>query len=101
MAEEEEEHDAGPPSVVPEASEPALSVHAELDLPGETGRQARIFAAWFVCLALAVAAGSAVGAHVAAVDEGSPRAERELSRSRGAKAKVALVLGLALPGLLT
>ncbi len=78
-----------------------LEVQAELDLPGETGRQARIFAAWLLCLALAVAVGSAVGAHVAAVDEGSFRADRELARARSAKAKVALVLGLLLPAALT
>ena len=74
---------------------------ADLDLPGETGRQARIFAVWLVCLALAVIGGSAVGAHVSLDDDGSPRAEQELSRSRGAKARVALVVGLALPALLT
>jgi hypothetical protein len=74
---------------------------ADLDLPGETGRQARVFAIWFVCLALAVIGGSVVGAHVSAEDEGSMREARELSRSRGAKARVALVVGLVLPALLT
>jgi hypothetical protein len=74
---------------------------ADLDPPGETTRQARVFAVWFVCLVLAVIGGSWVGAHVSAEDENSLRAERELSRSRAAKAKVALVLGLALPALLT
>ena len=78
-----------------------LEVQAELDLPGETGRQARIFVAWLLCLALAVAVGSAVGAHVDPSDEGSLRAEHELSRARAAKAKVALFLGLLLPGALT
>jgi hypothetical protein len=78
-----------------------LEMQAELDLPGETGRQARVFAAWLSCLALAVGVGSAVGAHVDLADEGSLRAEHELSRAHLAKAKVALVLGLALPALLT
>jgi hypothetical protein len=81
--------------------QPAFEAPAELDLPGETGRQGRIFAAWLACLALAVVVGSAVGAHLSLSDEGSLRAQRELSRSRWAKAKVALVLGLALPALLT
>ncbi len=99
MADEEDEERSDARSA--EALPPALEMRAELDLPGETGRQARIFAAWIVCLALAVIVGSAVGAHVAVEDEGSVRADRELSRSRSAKAKVALVLGLALPGLLT
>ena len=71
---------------------PALvEVAASLDLPGETGRQARIFAAWALCLALAVIVGSIVRA----------RSEGDLSRARADKAKVAIVLGLALPALLT
>ncbi len=95
-----------PPSNPPSAAggEPPLppfQAHADLDLPGETGRQARIFAVWFLCLLLAVIVGSAVGAHVAFEDEGSARADQELSRSRSAKGRVALVLGLALPALLT
>jgi hypothetical protein len=81
--------------------EPVFEAPADLDLPGETGRQARIFAVWFLCLLLAVIVGSVVGAHVAVSDEESPLAAREISRSRTAKAKVALVLGLALPALLT
>jgi hypothetical protein len=76
-------------------------LRAELDVPGETGRQARIFAAWAFCLILAVLLGSAVGAHVSLADDGSLRAERELARSRSEKARVALVVGLLLPALLT
>ncbi|MEO5730735.1 MAG: hypothetical protein ABI134_27185 [Byssovorax sp.] len=89
--------DEGPPGNVKAAesrapSEEALvEVAASLDLPGETGRQARIFAAWAVCLALAVIVGSIVRA----------RSEGDLSRARADKAKVAIVLGLALPALLT
>ncbi len=71
---------------------PALvEVAASLDLPGETGRQARIFAAWALCLALAVIVGSILRA----------RSEDDLSRARADKAKAAIVLGLALPALLT
>jgi hypothetical protein len=81
--------------------EAVFEARADLDLPGETGRQARVFVTWFACLALAVIVGSAVGAHVAFEDEGSPRAEQEMSRARGAKAKVALVIGLLLPAALT
>lgn len=68
-----------------------VEVAATLDLPGETGRQARIFAAWALCLALAVIVGSIVRA----------RSEDDLSRARLDKAKVALLLGLGLPALLT
>jgi hypothetical protein len=84
-----------------EHEKPVFEASVDLDLPGETGRQGRIFAIWLCCLALAVIVASMVGAHVSAEDEGSLRAERELARSRGAKGKVALVLGLALPALLT
>jgi hypothetical protein len=78
-----------------------LELRAELDVPGETGRQTRIFAVWVFCLALAVLLGSLVGAHVSLSEEGSLRAERELARSRSEKARVALVVGLVLPALLT
>ena len=68
-----------------------VEVVATLDLPGETGRQARIFLAWAACLALAVIVGSILRA----------RSEDDLARARADKAKVAIVLGLALPALLT
>jgi hypothetical protein len=68
-----------------------VEVAATLDLPGETGRQARIFAAWALCLALAVIVGSILRA----------RSEDDLSRARADKAKAAIVIGLALPALLT
>jgi hypothetical protein len=85
-----------------EADERSLvELRADLDLPGETGRQARIFSAWIVCLILAVIVASLVGAHVSIDDDGTARAAKELSRSRVDKTKVALVLGLLLPALLT
>jgi len=81
------------PEPTPRAEEAAslVEVAASLDLPGETGRQARIFAAWALCLALAVIVGSVLRA----------RSEGDLSRARGEKARMALLLGLALPALLT
>jgi hypothetical protein len=97
IAPAEEVHDGGPPP----PAEPLFEAQADLDLPGETGRQARIFAIWVVCLAIAIAVGSAVGAHVSPEDELALRADVELSRARAAKAKVALLFGLALPALLT
>jgi hypothetical protein len=72
-------------------AESLVEVTATLDLPGETGRQARIFAAWAACLALAVIVGSILRA----------RSEDDLSRARADKAKAAIVIGLALPALLT
>jgi hypothetical protein len=81
--------------------QPVFEAPVDLDLPGETGRQGRIFAVWALCLAVAVVVASMVGAHVSEADEGSLRAEREIARSRGAKGRVALVLGIGLPALLT
>ncbi|MFO0759121.1 MAG: hypothetical protein U0359_21695 [Byssovorax sp.] len=78
-----------------------IELHADLDLPGETGRQARIFATWLACLLSAVIVASVVGAHVAPDDEHTARGDAEMSRARAAKAKAALVLGLLLPALLT
>lgn len=80
---------------------PVLSVRAELDVPGETGRQARVFAVWGLCLLLAVAAGSLAGARVPLSAEGTPWAEQEFARARIDRAKVAFALGLLFPALLT
>ena len=70
-------------------------------MPGETRRQAVVFAIWLFCLLGAVAVGSAVGAHIPAYVSDEEAQKEELSRSRWARAEVALVLGLALPSLLT
>jgi hypothetical protein len=82
---------SGAPSDSSEEPAALVEVSASLDLPGETGRQARIFAAWAACLALAVIVGSVLRA----------RSEDDLSRARVDKAKAAIVIGLALPALLT
>jgi hypothetical protein len=78
-----------------------LSVRGDLDVPGETGRQARVFAVWGLCLALAILAGSLAGAHVPLSAEGTAWAEQEFARGRANRAKVALGVGLLLPALLT
>jgi hypothetical protein len=80
---------------------PALSIRASLDVPGETRRQAVVFAIWLFCLLGAVAVGSAVGTHIPAYVSDEETQKEELSRSRWARAEVALVLGLGLPSLLT
>jgi len=85
----------------PHRDEVLLEVRADLDVPGETGRQARVFVIWLFCLTLAVIVGSKVGAHIPMNAAGTARAEEELSRSRVDKAKVAFLLGLVLPALLT
>lgn len=88
-------------SPLPTPPRELISVRADLDVPGETSRQARVFVLWLACLALAVIVSSSVGAHIPMSDEGTPAAAQELSRSRAAKAKVALVFGLLVPTLLT
>jgi hypothetical protein len=86
----------------PEKSDaPIISIRASLDVPGETRRQAIVFAIWFLSLAAAVLVGSAVGTHIPAYVSDPEEQEQELSRSRVARAKVALVLGLLCPSLMT
>jgi hypothetical protein len=80
---------------------PALSIRASLDVPGETRRQAVVFAIWLLCLIAAVAVGSAVGTHIPAYVSDAETQNEELSRSRWARAEVAVVLGLAMPAMLT
>lgn len=78
-----------------------LSIRATLDVPGETRRQAVVFVIWFLCLLAAVVVGSVVGTHIPADVSDVDEQKEELSRSRWARAEVALVLGLATPALLT
>jgi hypothetical protein len=81
--------------------EPLLLVRASLDVPGETRRQATVFAIWFLCLVGAVAIGAAVGTHIPSYVSDPTEQGAELSRSRAARAKVAVGMGLVLPALLT
>jgi hypothetical protein len=80
---------------------PAISIRASLDVPGETRRQAVVFAVWLLCLIAAVAVSSAVGTHIPEGVSDVEAQNEELSRSRWARAEVALLLGLAAPALLT
>jgi hypothetical protein len=77
----------------------ALEVRADLDVPGETRRQARVFLAWFLCLAAAVVASSIAGAHVPMSKEGTAWADEQLAQARARRVKIALALGLLLPAL--
>jgi hypothetical protein len=82
-------------------AEPVVSIRASLDVPGETRRQAVVFAIWLLCLGTAVIVGSAVGTHIPAYVSDPDAQEEELSRSRAARFKVALSIGLVCPALLT
>jgi hypothetical protein len=78
-----------------------VSVRAALDVPGETRRQAIVFAIWAFFLGVAVVVGASVGTHIPAYVSDPDAQAEELARSRLARAKVALVFGLLCPGLLT
>lgn len=60
-----------------------------------------MFVIWVLFLAAAVVIGSAVGTHIPAYVSDPDAQAEELSQSRIARAKVALVLGLLCPGALT
>jgi hypothetical protein len=85
----------------PSSAEPAVSIRATLDVPGETRRQAAVFAIWFCCLAAAVVVGSAVGTHIPAYVSDVEAQEQELRRSRWARAEVAFVIGFLCPAIST
>ena len=83
------------------ASNPRLSVRADLDVPGETRRQARVFTIWAACLLLAVCVGITLRARISAGEEWTEQGRAELARSRADRFKAALLLGLVVPVLLT
>ncbi len=80
---------------------------AALDPPAETRRQAWTLFIWVVFLGSAVVVGAGVGTHApaaldsAGADPASIEVQAELHRSRVARFKVALALGLLAPTILT
>ncbi|MEZ4298489.1 MAG: hypothetical protein R3B70_26290 [Polyangiaceae bacterium] len=77
-----------------------IEVRADLDLPGETARQTKIFAAWVLCLFLALVLSSIAASRVG--DSSSlTRTDAELAEKRAARARIGLPVGLLLPALLT
>lgn len=93
--------DEGPRPRPQAPAEPRVSFRAELDPPGDTRRQVRVFAIWAACLAMAVAAGIALRARVPLGEELSPVGRAEVSRSRMARLEAAVLFGLLLPACLT
>ncbi len=77
-----------------------MEVRAELDLPGETGRQTKIFAVWVACLFAAIVF-SSIAASRAGEGAGMFRTEEELAQKRAARARVGLPVGLLLPAFFT
>ncbi len=77
-----------------------VEVRAELDLPGETGRQTKIFATWIVCLFAAIVF-SSIAASRAGEGGGMFRTDEELAQKRAARVRVGLPVGLLVPAFFT
>lgn len=75
-------------------------MRADLDLPGETGRQTKIFATWVVCLFAAIVL-SSIAASRAGEGGGMFRTDEELAQKRAARVRVGLPVGLFLPAFFT
>jgi hypothetical protein len=79
-----------------------LEVLAELDLPGETARQTKIFATWFLCLVLAIVLSSIAASRASAsVGAGLHYTDAELAMRRAARVRVGLPVGLLVPAVLS
>ena len=89
------------PDAVATLGDQALEVHVDLDVPGETGRQARVFALWFLCLGAAVTLAAMRRPYIPATKRDSPEGDAEMSAYRFDALRIALGLGVAAPGLLT
>ena len=79
--------------------ESVLEVQADLDIPGETGRQARALGIWGLCLGTAVIISAVVGR----IEHGGTLEPdpAQIAISRARRLKVAGLCGLLLPALLT
>jgi hypothetical protein len=80
-------------------SDVVLEVRAELDVPGETGRQARVFALWCACLLLAVVVAAYRRPVVPQRARDTDEQQQILASFKRERLTIALALGLALPGL--
>jgi hypothetical protein len=76
-------------------------MHAVLDPPGETGRQARVLVLWMACLAVAVALVILTKPGPPPGLRETPRYEEELDAWRARRLRITALVGIALPGLLT
>lgn len=83
------------------ADEIVFQAQADLDLPGETARQTKIFFTWLLCLVLAVVASSVAASRAGEGSSGLVHTDADLAAKRAARARVGLPLGLLLPALLS
>lgn len=84
----------------PKPDDVVLEARADLDLPGETARQTKIFVTWLLCLAVALV-GSSIAASRAGEGSSMFRTEQELAEKRAARVRFALPVGLLLPAVLS
>ena len=84
-----------------ESDRSLVEVRADLDLPGETGRQTKIFAAWLACLFAAIVLSSVASSRVGESGDAMFRTAEELTEKRAARVRVGLPVGLLLPALHT
>ncbi|MBM4359974.1 MAG: hypothetical protein FJ096_17865 [Deltaproteobacteria bacterium] len=80
-------------------SDVVLEVRAELDVPGETGRQARVFALWCASLLLAVVVSAYRRPTVPEKARGTDEQQQILSNFKRERFTIALALGFVFPGL--
>jgi len=78
-----------------------LEVRADLDLPGETGRQTKIFAAWVAFLVLAIVLSSVAASRSGEGGSSMFRTEEELAEKRAARVRVGVPVGLVFPAIFT
>ncbi len=78
-----------------------LEARADLDLPGETARQTKIFATWVLCLFLAVVLSSIAASRAGGDSSRLVRTDAELAEKRMARVRVGLPVGLLVPAVLS
>lgn len=84
-----------------ESDRSLVEVRASLDLPGETGRQTKIFGAWLACLFAAVVLSSVAASRVGESGDVMFRTEEELTEKRAARVRVGFPVGVLLPAVMT
>lgn len=86
-------------SAKPEAD--TAEVPVELDVPGETARQARVFVVWLLCLFVAAVFAAVRRPQIPQTQRSTPRAEERMAAYRSEAVRIALGVGLIAPGLWT
>jgi hypothetical protein len=85
----------------PRAETIVVEARADVDLPGETARQTKIFVTWFLCLFIALVSSSIAASRVGESSSSLVRTDAELAEKRAARVRVGLPVGLLLPAILS